>query len=497
MHNSRTFLSYLSVVGLALAVSTGSANAACSAPVGNSITCTGGPSASLNVSGGTQGTTTKASPFPSTITVSGAPAGSTVSAVTLLLHSYNALTLAGSGDNNSRDVGVVLEGPLRGSSKPNLQIMRFLGRGGAGSHQTNVDLAFADGNTAIPGGATGEDWVATSGTFAPTAYDDSALNGEASPNYGFTIASAAPLGTSTLTGVFTGDSVNGSWNLYLADDGANAGISWTSWDITITYTAASTSSTTSLSPSVTTPFTTSPNNSDTLTASVTSGATGTVTFKDGASNLTCTGGNPATLSSGSATCVTTFSTEGIHVLSANYSGDGTFIASTVTANIFAQNHATNASTTYCNAGAISSNGDSEGAYSNTTPYPSVIFVGDGVNTDITNSVSTVSVRLVNLTPGASTDLHMLLVSPDGAHSLDFWSNAGAASGNGVGSYTIVDGSTQLPCESTLSPGTYGPTSCSADSTPASDAFTPGPPATGSAIAVAPSPLRRQPVTTAF
>src|SRR5580698_4553807 len=102
MHNSRTFFSYLSLVGLALALSTGSANATCNAPVGNSITCTGGPGASLNVSGGTQGSTTKASPFPSTLTVSGAPAGSTVSTVTLTLHSYNALTLGGSGDNNSR-----------------------------------------------------------------------------------------------------------------------------------------------------------------------------------------------------------------------------------------------------------------------------------------------------------------------------------------------------------------------------------------------------------
>ena len=472
MPNSRAFFSYLSVVGLALAVSIGSLNAACTAPVGNTITCTGGAAASVTVSGGTPGTTTQASPYPSTLTVSGAPAGSTVSAVTVRLNSYTTLGTA-SGDNSSHDVGVVLEGPLKGASKPNLQIMRFLGT--STSAQSNLTVAIQDGSTAIPGGTSGGVWT-TGGTFAPTVYDDSATTGEASPNYGFTIRSAAPLGTSTLASVFTGASVNGNWNLYLVDDGANASISLSSWDLIITFTAASSPSTTTLSPNPSTAYTSGANSSVTLTAAVTSGATGTVTFKDGASNLTCTGGNPATLSGATATCVTTFSTEGIHSLSANYSGDSTFITSTGNANIFAQNHASNPSTgVYCNAGNITSNGNSEGAYSNTAPYPSVIFVGDGTNTDITNSVSTVSLQLKNLTTGNSTDLHMLLVSPGGAHAYDFWSNAGSASGTSTGNYTIADGSTPLLCGSAFPPGTYGPTACSADNIPASDAFTPGPP----------------------
>ncbi len=74
--------------------------------------------------------------------------------------------------------------------------------------------------------------------------------------------------------------------------------------------------------------------------------------------------------------------EGLHSLSAVYGGDATFIGSTGTANVFIQNHASNTGTTYCTAGAISVNGGSALAYSNTTPYPSVIFVGDGVNTNI-------------------------------------------------------------------------------------------------------------------
>ena len=154
--------------------------------------------------------------------------------------------------------------------------------------------------------------------------------------------------------------------------------------------AASTPSTTTLTPSPTTAYTSAPNSSVTLTAVVTSGATGTVTFKDGSTSLSCAGSNPAALSGSVATCATTFSSEGVHVLSAVYSGDATFIGSSGTANVFVQKHATNSGTTYCNAGAISNDGHSDLAYSHTVPYPSVIFVGDGVNSDITIAVSTVS-----------------------------------------------------------------------------------------------------------
>ena len=93
-----------------------------------------------------------------------------------------------------------------------------------------------------------------------------------------------------------------------------------------------------------------------------------MTFKDGSNNLTCSGGNPAVLSAGTATCGTTFSTEGIHVLAAQYSGDGTFVGSTGTANVFAQNHAIDSGTnTYCNTGAISNNGLSGSGFSTQLP----------------------------------------------------------------------------------------------------------------------------------
>jgi Bacterial Ig-like domain (group 3) len=233
---------------------------------------------------------------------------------------------------------------------------------------------------------------------------------------------------------------------------------------------ASTPSTTTLSPNPSTAYRTAPNNTVVLTSTVSAGATGTVTFNDGSTTLTCSeGAQPRALSGNQAVCTTTFSSEGIHVLSAAYSGDATFASSSGLANVFIQNHATNLGTTYCNSGAITNNGRSDLAFSNTAPYPSVIFVGDGVNTDIANSVHTVSLSLKNFSSNGMQAMHLLLVAPDQTHAFDFWSNVGTFAS--AGNYTLTDGATQLP-NSVISPGTYGPT---ADGTPP-DAFTPAAPA---------------------
>ncbi len=473
MQNRNAFLLYLGFVGLALAASAGSAQAAtCTSTGTNQITCTGGQGASLSFTNGTAGVTKEATTYPATLAFTGAPAGSTVASVSVTLNGYTAAAApTGSG---SADVGVLLEGPISGSVKPNLQIMRWLGRGTNG--QNNLTVIIQDGGAAIPGGDGNVNGWTAGGTFSPSVYNDTARDGEASPNYGVTIQhSAAPLGTSTLTSVFGGQPVNGNWNLYLADDGSNASISFNSWDLVINYSGASTPSSTTLSPSPATAFTSGMNSTITLTATVTAGATGTVAFQDGSTKLTCSAGNPVTLSGSAATCATTIATEGIHLLSATYSGDATFVTSAGTANVFLQNHASSVSTTYCNTGLISNNGSSNFAFSNTVPYPSVIFVGDGVNQDITNSVSTVNLVLKNLSSLGTNDMHMLLVSPDGAHAFDFWSNAGAGAMT-TGDYTIVDGSSQLPEVSSLSPGTFGPTAYSLDNNnPLGDSFTPGPP----------------------
>ena len=70
-----------------------------------------------------------------------------------------------------------------------------------------------------------------------------------------------------------------------------------------------------------------------LTATVTAGSdtpTGTVVFRSGGTPITCSGGTQ-TLSSGVATCVTTFSSSGSRSLTAAYAGSAPFAASTSSA----------------------------------------------------------------------------------------------------------------------------------------------------------------------
>jgi Bacterial Ig-like domain (group 3) len=71
----------------------------------------------------------------------------------------------------------------------------------------------------------------------------------------------------------------------------------------------------------------------TLTAMVTSGSgtpTGSVTFQDGSTTIACIGGATRTLTSGSATCQTTFASTGAHSIIAVYPGAAGFAASTST-----------------------------------------------------------------------------------------------------------------------------------------------------------------------
>ena len=470
----------------ALIVSTGVANASCST-VSSTVTCLGSSNGtSVFSTNGGQESGPEPTVLSAAATISVTGGSGTVSGVTVTLVGYN--DNAGSANDGSGDMGLVLVSP----SGRKFEIMRSVGSPGA--DPSTITFTIADGGTPFPNANCACTLVPLAGgtTYSPSAYDDSGFALEKDPNYSSaglsgTILDAAtnggPVGSApTFASVFGGDTVNGTWTLYLAADpnGFIADITFSSWDISVTFTAASTPSTTTLSSSspVTgfpnTAFTSGSGSSVTLTATVTSGATGTVTFKDGGSSISCSGGNPATLSSGHATCVTTFSTEGLHSLSAGYSGDGTFEASSGNAGVFAMNHSPNGTganaTKYCNTGGIT--GDGESQTDQNKPYPSVIFIGDGVNTDITSSVNTVSVILNNFQGVNSNVLHMLLVAPDGTHSLDFWSNAG--SNLTTGTYTLIDGSTQLPATGSFSPGSYGPTTYGSGQTPNTDLFTPAP-----------------------
>ena len=509
-------------------------------PGTNQVTCTGGPGASVNDQDDTRLTvntgltnpvdgtplliapTIAGSPFPTSITISGAPAGVTVQNVSVTVNSYvsaGGMAVDGSGNfaDGSMAIGLLLTGPKSGGGTTNLELLRCVGGvdpssglaavqngsftlvnpGTAGAlsigDETSCDgVTFVNVTPIGPAGA----WTPSGGTYAIADYG-SAFDVETEPNYNSFSALAGMIGSNlttlsvpgaglnvpTLVGglttgpsdafppnttipvstfaVFTGAPVNGeTWNLYLvSDDVYYTSVSFASWAITITYSGATTPSTTTLSPNPSGPFATSPNDTTTLTATVTSGATGTVTFKEGATNLTCSGGNPATLSGGHATCSITYgsnSSEGYHSYTASYSGDGTYESSSGSAGVFVYNHATSSGTTYCNENGIAADGDTP-----TAPYPSVIYVGDGTSgsPSISNAVETVSVELQNLSSGNTDNMEMLLVAPDGTHAYEFWGFAGVGATTSTGTYTIQDGSPLMPSSfvgPALSPGTYGP-----------------------------------------
>ena len=360
---------------------------------------------------------------------------------------------------SSRDAGILLQSP----DGRNLQVLRAVGT--AGSNASAITVTIQDGGTAMPNqSGTGVGAFNVTGTYRPTAnVGRVGTNPSYSPGPAIinnaSDSLTAPVGNQTLNGVFVGAGVNGTWNVYLADDGVTTSfggsdVEFTSFDLIITFSGASTPSTTTLGASPTTAFTSGAGSSVTLTANVTAGATGSVTFQDGGANITCSGANPATLSSGVATCVATFATEGVHVLTANYGGNATFLASSGSANIFVRNHATNTGNTYCNTGPINTLGTSATVAGSL--YPSVIVVGDGVNTSIPNSVSTVSLRLTNFSATQAGSTWMLLVSPDDTRAYEFFGAAAAAMS--AGNYTFQDGSGLLPGSGTnVAPGTYGPT----------------------------------------
>ena len=149
------------------------------------------------------GTTGIASPYPSTINVSGVPALATVKEVKIngLSHTW------------SDDVDIVLQSP----SGTNVIIMSDAG--GAGT-LTNVDYIFSDAAALSLADGSGN----ASGTYKPTNFD---ADNWPTPGPG-TAASAVTLST------FGNGDQNGTWSLFIFDDASGDAGSWTSWSIVFT-----------------------------------------------------------------------------------------------------------------------------------------------------------------------------------------------------------------------------------------------------------------------
>ena len=324
------------------------------------------------------------------------------------------------------------------------------------SSLSNVTLNIADTNaTAMPTQAT--NWPSLTGTIAvkPGSMLGSGIYGGSTDFSGpqtspVTTAAnkAAPFGSSTFTSVFAGASVNGAWKLFVVDTASGDSVAFTGWDLILTVSVSSVSTTTVVSSNTAPPAVTGA--AVVYTATIASGSgtpTGTATFTD-----TLPGGAPATLcssvalSGGQASCSPSISTEGNHLISVTYNPTGSFATSSGTMTEAYRKATTVSGLQFCNSGNIGI----PGVPTSQPIYPSYINV-----TGVPNSVATLTVQLNGLqAPSTLGSVQMMLVSPSG-QALEFLSDAGAVSaGQPSVNVTFADNNPSAPAASTFSSGSY-------------------------------------------
>jgi uncharacterized repeat protein (TIGR01451 family) len=199
-------------------------------------------------------------------------------------------------------------------------------------------------------------------------------------------------------------------------------------------------------------FTAPPGNSVTFTATVTSNTTvneGTVTFSDPANDFTCSGGNTVPVSNGTATCTTSFTTEGSRVVTAAYNGTVNFQFSSGMITQGVNNHTVVTGNQFCNTGAITVPSTAGAA----TPYPSNIFV-----TGLSGNIGAVTVNLNNISSSNIPQTDLLLVGPTGAQIIPFANVGDSSTVSGVNIVLDDAASSLIPGGSPLASGSYKPTS---------------------------------------
>ena len=481
-------------VALGLLGSLGIARAAsCSGTT--TITCTGGPAASMST---TSGSYTAASTYPATITIPGT-FGGTVTTVSLTLHKItatDATTQSDSNINELENVAILLVSP----DGRNMEILRNVGLSGNQINSPGLTLTISDSaSNLMPDPLGPSDWpscpdatpcqykpTVTYNDFqAPTTYPSNNpvahASHEGSCSANDQTNGVCPPSSTTLNTVFSGAAAAGDWKLYLVGysfGGNTYTVGFLSWDLTLTVALNAASTTTSLSSSVNPSFTSGTSSSTALTATVTSGSgtpTGTVNFTDSitGSAVTISGCGSVALSGGTATCSTSFASEGIHPLNAVYTpGSGSFSTSSTTSpvNQWVKKHSTIVNGNYCNTGPISFSG-AVGALTN--PYPSVINVGTDT-TAINHTVENIQLILNSISSDDPVSLHMLLVAPGTGHALYFFGHAGSQSSSGT--WTFSDTGGLVPFNGSIGTGTYAPTDFNtSESNPAGPSPTPAPP----------------------
>jgi subtilisin-like proprotein convertase family protein len=142
------------------------------------------------------GTSGVASPYPSTVTVSGVPNPTALT-----------LTIKGLSHAFPDDIDMLLVGPFG-------QKMIVQSDAGGNADAVNVTYTLSDaGETALP-----DSIVLLPGTYRPASYDSAGGDAFAAPAPAGPYNEPFGAGTSTLRSSFSGINANGVWSLYVVDD---------------------------------------------------------------------------------------------------------------------------------------------------------------------------------------------------------------------------------------------------------------------------------------
>src|SRR5258706_4746339 len=376
MANGRMFFRALFLFTICLTVLS-SLSWGCPAGSATSATCTN--STAITAANQSQG-----SPYPSIINVTGLSGA--VTNVTLTLNGVNSST-------DLAPVQLLLVGP--NGTKLVFLAGDAVGDGGS-PVPTNITINDSspsvpcDGSTAIP---------ASLPATACGAIENDVIDGF--PTVCTPLSAcplAQPLGSgpaSTMATFHSEPSGNGNWSLYVVNNGGNGNSENYSfnggWTINITTSGAATvGTTTAVSPANQSVTRTPPSASNPATIIATVDTSphstinaGTVSFFDNGNAVSCNAGSNTTVTNNLATCILTFTQEGIHPITASYGGASGFAPSnspagtpanvTVSNTTTTTNHSTTGGT-YCNQGSllIPRSGTTAGP---AAPYPSNEVVG--------------------------------------------------------------------------------------------------------------------------
>ncbi len=381
-----------------------------------------------------------ASPYPSTVYVSGL-SGSLVTATV----SINGIT-----HSHISDVDMLLVSP----AATTLALWSDVAAGAPVLNPPAANITLDDTAALFLPASGGS---VSSGTFLPTAYNTSGdMFPAPAPS---TFSYAAPFGSTTLFQAFNGINPNGTWQFFMVDQtsGSTGSIEngWCLNFITSTLPAPTVSVSSTANPAFT-------GASLTITATVQNGGIpvtqGTVTFLQGKTTLA----GPLPLNaSGQANFTIATLPEGANVIVANYNGSpGNFNTSSGSLTQQLDNQTTQQTsgnmTAYCNpnTGGLSISPNSSNAPA--VPYPSHVFV-----TGFPAQPSHMSITLNGFSHNRPDDLESLLVGPTGnlIGSIDYFSRTGnMLPVSGVNLTFDDNAGGPVPSGNSIASGAYQPTS---------------------------------------